>query len=71
MAVKRMLVERRAGRVLLGPKKLRQGYARIVAGRDGSGLIESFDLRSGTWGPAPESITFSELWSAPDASNFT
>lgn len=68
MAVKRMLVEKHAGRVLVGPKKLRQGYARIVSGKDGCGRIESFDSVSRTWIPAPESITFSEVWSAPAAS---
>jgi hypothetical protein len=53
------------GRVLLGPKKLLSGYARIVAQKDGSGRIESFDLASRTWLLAPESVTFSEIWSAP------
>lgn len=69
MVVKRMLVEKHPGRVLVGPKKLHQGYARIVSGKDGSGRIESFDPVSQTWIPAPESITFSEIWSAPAASN--
>jgi hypothetical protein len=54
--------------VLVGPKKLRLGYARIVSTKDGSGRIESFDSVSRTWIPAPESITFSEVWSAPAAS---
>jgi hypothetical protein len=66
--VKQMLVEKRSGRVLVGPKKLHEGYARIVSNRDGSGRIESFDPVSRTWIPAPESITFSEIWSAPAAS---
>jgi hypothetical protein len=63
-----MLVEKTVGRVVVGPKKLRQCYARIVSGRDGSGRIECFDPMSRTWIPAPESITFSEIWSAPAAS---
>lgn len=67
MTAKRMLVEKHPGRVLVGPKKLQQGYARIVSGRDGSGRIESFDPVSRTWIPAPETITFSEVWSAPPA----
>lgn len=54
-----------AGRVLIGPKKVRSGYARIVAQKDGSGCIESFDSISRTWSLAPESVTFSEVWSAP------
>lgn len=56
-----------AGRVLIGPKKLRSCYARIVSLHDGSGCIESYDPSSGTWSPAHESITFSEVWSAPSA----
>lgn len=54
-----------AGRVLLGPKKLRGGYVRIVSQRDGSGRIESFDPASRTWLLAPQNVTFSEVWSAP------
>jgi len=60
-----MHVENVAGRVLVGPKKLRSCYARIVSLKDGSGRIEKFDLASRTWFEAPESITFSEVWSAP------
>ena len=53
------------GRVLVGPKKLQNGYARIVSQKDGSGRIEEFDAASGTWFEAHENITFSEVWSAP------
>ncbi len=53
------------GRVLVGPKKLRSCYARIVSLKDGSGRIEKFDLASRTWSEAPESVTFAEVWSAP------
>ena len=60
-----MHVDNVAGRVLVGPKKLRSCYARIVSLKDGSGRIEKFDLASKTWFEAPESITFSEVWSAP------
>ena len=67
MAVRRMQVEKHAGRVLIGPKKLGQGYVRIVANRDGSGRIESFDPVSRTWIAASDSITFSAVWSAPPA----
>ena len=55
-------------RVLVGPKKVRGGFARIVAEKDGSGCIESFDPASRTWSVAPESVTFSEVWSAPPVS---
>jgi hypothetical protein len=63
-----MHVDTVAGRVVVGPKKLRSCYARIVSLKDGSGRIEKFDLASGTWSEAPASITFSEVWSAPLAS---
>ena len=67
MKAQMMHVENFVGRVLVGPKKLRSCYARIVSLRDGSGCIERYDPRSGTWSPAHESITFSEVWSAPHA----
>jgi len=54
-----------AGRVLVGPKKVPGGYARIVAHKDGSGTIESFDVASRTWSSAAQSVTFSEVWAAP------
>jgi hypothetical protein len=57
-----------AGRVLLGPKKVQAGYARIVAQKDGSGCIECFDTASRTWSTAPQSLTFDEVWAAPVAS---
>jgi len=65
MKAQLMHVDNVAGRVLVGPKKLRSCYARIVSLKDGSGRIEKFDLASKTWFEAPESITFSEVWSAP------
>jgi hypothetical protein len=55
------------GRVVMGPKSLRGCYARIVSLKDGSGCIERYNLESGTWRSAGESITFSEIWSAPPA----
>jgi hypothetical protein len=57
--------EGKAGRVLVGPKKLGAGYARIVSERDGSGRIESFNLVSKKWLQAPDSVTFADVWSAP------
>ncbi|MBI4195883.1 MAG: hypothetical protein HY526_12485 [Betaproteobacteria bacterium] len=53
------------GRVLVGPKVLGKGYARIVAQKDGSGRIERFDLVTRKWLPAPDSVTFADVWSAP------
>ncbi len=55
-----------AGRVLVGPKKVLGGYARIVSHKDGSGTIESFDLVSRTWSCAAESVTFGAVWGAPE-----
>lgn len=54
-----------SGRVLVGPKVLGKGYARIVALKDGSGRIESFDLATRKWLVAPNSVTFTDVWSAP------
>jgi hypothetical protein len=65
-----MHVDTVPGRVLIGPKKLGSDYARIVSQKDGSGRIEKFDTVSGRWLPAPESVTFSEVWSAPTAGMF-
>lgn len=65
MKIKIMHVENAPGRVLIGPKQLLGGYARIVAEKDGSGRIERFDPASRTWFLAPESVTFSQVWSAP------
>lgn len=53
------------GRVVVGPRKVRGGYARIVGQKDGSGCIQSFDCTSRTWALAPASLTFGEVWSAP------
>ena len=60
-----MRVESGPGRVIVGPKRLHGCYARIVSLKDGSGCIERYDPRSRSWAPANESITFSEIWSAP------
>jgi hypothetical protein len=67
MKAQRMRAENVAGRVVVGPKKLRNGYARIVSQKDGSGRIEKLDTATGTWRDADEGITFSEVWSAPAA----
>ena len=68
MKAQMMHVATLPGRVLVGPKKLRASYVRIVAQRDGSGRIEKYDAASGNWSPAPDSVTFSEVWSAPSVS---
>ena len=59
--------EKRSGRVLVGPKKLGSGYARIVSERDGSGRIESFNPVLKKWLQAPDSVSFAAVWSAPAA----
>ena len=56
------------GRVLIGPRMVRGCYARVVSQKGGSGCIESFDPASRTWTAAPESVTFSDVWSAPPVS---
>ncbi len=50
------------GRVLIGPKEVGSGYARIVALKDGSGCIECFDTITGKWAEAPIEMTFNEVW---------
>lgn len=55
------------GRVLLGPRRVRNGYARIVANHDGSGRIELYDAGCGLWCEASGECSFDELWSAPPA----
>ena len=67
MKTQMMHVASGPGRVVIGPKRLRSCYARIVSLKDGSGRIKTYNQRSGTWIPAHESITFSEVWSAPSA----
>ena len=64
-----MRVTNGPGRILLGPKQLHGCYARIVSLKDGSGSIERYEPRSGAWVPAHDSITFSEIWSAPSATS--
>ena len=54
-----------AGRVIVGPSRVRRDYFRIVSERGGSGRIEKFDLVSGLWSLAPETVTFNDVWSAP------
>lgn len=65
MKAQMMHVENAPGRVLVGPKKLRNGFARIVSLKDGTGRIETLDRESGNWLEAPASVTFSDVWSAP------
>lgn len=55
------------GRVLVGPKIVGDGYYRIVSQDDRSGRIEAYDPRCRSWEPAPDHITFHDLWSAPSA----
>ena len=52
------------GRVVLGPRPVKSGYARIVAAADGSGRLEVFDPSLGTWHEAAGACTFDELWRA-------
>jgi hypothetical protein len=51
------------GRVVLGPRRVRNGYARIVAKANGSGRIELFDMKAGSWREAFEECSFDDVWS--------
>ena len=55
------------GRVVLGPRSVRDGYARIVARADGSGRIEFYHAETGAWVEALERCSFDDIWSAPAA----
>ncbi len=57
--------ERSAGRVVCGPKLLNGKFVRIISQTDGSGRIEVFDGRTRYWVPAPNDVSFSDVWSAP------
>jgi hypothetical protein len=57
------------GRIVLGPRQVRNGYARIVATADGGGRIEMFDAKSGAWCEASAECTFGDLWSGTPISN--
>lgn len=59
--------DKTAGRTVLGPRAVGEGYARIVARPDGSGRIELYDPQTGSWCDALERCSFSEVWSAPAA----
>ncbi len=61
--------EKELGRVLVGPKMLGKGYARIVAQGDGSGRIESFNPATRKWFAAPDSVSFADVWTAPAVPN--
>lgn len=54
---------RTLGRIVLGPKQVRNGYARIVAAPNGAGRIELYDAGSGLWNDAHDNCTFDEVWS--------
>jgi hypothetical protein len=59
---------KKAGRVVVGPRQVQKGYARIVGCEDGSGRIELYDTATRLWVDASNECTFSELWSAPQVS---
>ena len=56
--------DKTVGRVMLGPRPVKSGYARIVALADGSGRIEVFDASIGAWHDALGACTFDEIWRA-------
>ena len=55
------------GRVVLGPRRVGEQYARIVAMVDGSGLIQVYDDATGEWCAAGDTCAFGALWSASAA----
>jgi hypothetical protein len=61
-------VDRTVGRVVLGPKKIQGGYARIVSEADGCGCIQVYDAVTESWFAADEHVTFGQVWSAPAVS---
>ena len=60
---------KKAGRIVVGPRQVEKGYARIVACEDGSGRIELYDSIRRSWCDAAGACTFSELWSAATMSD--
>ena len=56
-----------AGRVVLGPRRVRSGYARIVANSNGSGSIELFDAAAGQCAPAWIGVAGARRRAAADA----
>lgn len=56
---------RTIGRIVVGPRQIRDGFARIVAAANGAGRIELYDAGSGSWMDAHDTYTFDEVWSAP------
>ena len=59
---------KKAGRVIVGPRQVEKGYARIIGCEDGSGRIELYEPATGLWCDASGQCSFSELWSAPAVS---
>ena len=59
---------KQAGRIIVGPRQVEKGYARIVACEDGSGRIELFDATTRAWCDAAGECSFSEVWSGPAVS---
>jgi hypothetical protein len=56
-----------AGRVVLGPRLVGEQYARIIALANGAGRIEIYDGVAEAWCPAPDTCSFTMLWSAAPA----
>ena len=54
---------KQVGRVILGPRQVAKGCARIVACENGDGLIELYNPATGLWCDGSAECTFSELWS--------
>jgi hypothetical protein len=58
----------RAGKVVIGPRAIGEGFYRIVSLQDRSGRIETYDPQSRSWSAAPETVTFNDVWKATPVS---
>ena len=65
MATTLMQPVRTLGRIVVGPRQVRNGFARIVAAANGAGRIELYDASAGAWADANDTCTFDEVWNGP------
>ena len=54
----------RAGKVVIGPRAIGEGFYRIVSLQDRSGRIETYDPQSRSWSAAPQTVPFNDVWQA-------
>ena len=61
--------DKTVGRVVLGPRVFGTALLRIISRDDGSGQIQFYDHAAVAWANATELWTFSDVWSAPPATD--